>query len=208
MIVRLKAIESREDIFCYLSFYNRSRSRFPRSRSPSSPFHHQAIESSSPRVAASWSRLSARTSARRGIDLSRHRIVRKPLNHRILESLRGPLGIEASSRRRSCCAFGSSSSCYPNAVDQLRRIVFECGRAIFVIELLYGRSVSTPTLTPSECLVDKPRWRIRSTIIEATINFSHSRRVDHSSGCMRRSGPQLHHLEDAPTRSSCHWVPR
>ena len=66
--------------------------------------------------------------------------------------------------------------------------------------------MSTPTLTSSEFLVDKPRWRIRSTIIEATINFSHSRRVDHSSGCIRRNAPQLHYPETI--RSLCHWVLR
>ena len=39
---------------------------------------------------------------------------------------------------------------------------------------LQSRSVSTPTLTSSDFLVDKPQWRIRSTIIEATISSTSS----------------------------------
>ena len=92
----------------------------------------------------------------------------KPLNHQVRESLwrplvvghriappdrpqaiessrprvaaEGPQGIEASSRHCSCCAFGSSLS----------------SRATLVIKLLSecSRSVSTPTLIPSEYLVD------------------------------------------------------
>ena len=92
-------------------------------------------------------------------------------------------GRSVSTDRRRVVAPFLSSSCYSNVANQLR---------------------ATPILISSECLVDKPRWRIRSTILEATINFAHSRRVDHSSECMRRNAPRLHHLET--TRSSCHWV--
>ena len=166
MIIRLKAIESREDIFCYLSSYLHRSFLF-----------HLVIVTSNHCIMQPSSRCGDLGVDRlQAIESSRPRVVAEARS------------IEASSRHRSCCAFGSSSS----------------GRATLVIE--YSRSVSTPTLTSSEFLVDKPRWRIRSTITKATINFSHSRRADHLSGCIRSNAPQLHHPET--TRSSCHWVLR
>lgn len=101
MIVRLKAIESRENIFCYLSSYLRSRpaSHHHHHHPPPKPLYHpQAINH---RILESLHPLP---------ESLRHQVVRKPLNHQVLESLRGPLGTEASSRYRSCCAFGSSWS--------------------------------------------------------------------------------------------------
>ena len=102
LIVRLKAIKSREDIFCYLSFYHRSRSRFPRSRSASR--HHHYLK---PLIlckpwshrAASWSRLSVRVSARVIAPSDRPQAIESSsrwenccLYHRVLELLRGSLG--------------------------------------------------------------------------------------------------------------------
>ena len=146
--------------------------------------HPQAIESSSPRVAAKSS--GRGTSSRLAIGSS--------ASHWVIEasSCCGRVsGIEVSSRYRSC--------------DQLRAM--DCRRVVVPLSSLNcSWLVSTPTLTSSEFLVDKPRWRIRSTITKATINFSHSRRADHLSGCIRSNAPQLHHPET--TRSSCHWVLR
>ena len=124
----------------------------------------QAIESSSPRIVA-------RISARVVVPSDRPQAMKSSsciLESAFCESL-------CSSRHCSCCAFGSSSRGCTTLVIEL---LSECSRPV---------STFMSILSRSEYLVDMPRCRMLSTSSRGTINFAHSREVDHSSGSMTRS---------------------
>ena len=133
-IVRLKALESREDIFCYLFFYLHRSFLF-----------HLVIVTSNHCIIKSSSRCGDLWLLREPLLVSsRHRIVRKPLNHRGLELLLissvstdrlqaiessnpwvvagRPWGIEASSYYRSCWVV-CLTTCDQLRVMNRRRVV-------------------------------------------------------------------------------------
>ena len=179
LIVRLKVIKSREDIFCYLSSYLHC----------SFLWHlvivtciYCIIKSSSQGrdLWSYWEHL---------LVLLRHWIVCKPLNHWGLKLLQW--GFQAKAHQ-----VGVSSD-HSQAIEALSC----CGEVLgivigpsLVIVILSKCSISVPNLISLEYLVEN-RY-----VHPPSVNFSY-RRVDHLSGCRKRA-LFLYYLVDTLTRSS------
>ena len=176
LIVRLKAIESRKDIFCYLSFYLHCSFFW---QLVIVTFIYCIIKSSS------WWK-----------DLWSYYIdnfflyccaIRSFVSHRIIKALSYCSEALKQKRIESVCYQAIHKPLKPlSYCEKVSRMVV---RLSLVIVSLSEYSVSVPNLISLEYFVDDGCIHLPS------VNFSY-RRVDHLSGCRRRA-LLLHHLKNS-----------